>query len=220
MVHKILELLPGFNCGSCKHKSCEDFANALINDDTELFQCTVLLQERFLGQKKALSELLNKSDHDKSEESKKVGVIDHYEADIILEPLSGEVSCREVLLPFQNHQLSVDDIIEYRPLACPITHYAKILKVEGNLLTVNLIGPCRRLDNNITFKNIGLCMVMAFEGCYSGKNITPGQTIRFLPKHCMMQKIHSGVVVNVEDNKVLIEGVDLKVWQPAEVHSL
>ncbi|MDK2928789.1 MAG: hypothetical protein PWP73_380, partial [Methanococcus sp.] len=28
----------------------------------------------------------------------------------------------------------------------------------------------------------------------------------------MMQKVHSGVVVEVEGNRVLIEGIDLKVW--------
>ncbi len=219
-VDQILKLLPGFNCGSCKYKSCEDFANALYNSKATLFQCTVLSQERFLDQKKALSEILKKPAVPINEETKIVGVIDHCEADILLEPLNGESSCREVLLPFLNIKLNAGEIIEYRPLACPVTHYARIIKVMGNLLTVHLIGPCRRMDDTIQYISIGLCMVIAFEGCYSGKTIKPGQTVRFLPKHCMMQKIHSGVVVNVEDNKVLIEGVDLKVWQPAEICSL
>ncbi len=219
-VHQILELLPGFNCGSCKYKSCEDFANALFNNNAKILQCTVLFQERFSQQNKVLSELLKKLNTNINDETTIVGVIDHYEADILLEPLCGEPSCREVLLPFSNNKFSVGEIIEYRPLACPITHYARIIKVEGNLLTVHLIGPCRRMDSTIKYKSAGLCMVIAFEGCFSGKNIKPGQTVRFLPKHCMMQKIHSGVVVNIEDNRVLIEGVDLKVWQPAETYLL
>ncbi|MCW3806606.1 (Fe-S)-binding protein [Plebeiibacterium marinum] len=213
IVLQILEFLPGFNCGSCKYKSCEDFANALSGNKAKMSQCTMLLQDRFSRQRKALSELLQKSDANIIEECKIVGVIDHYEADIFLEPLNGEPSCREVLLPFLNETYSVGEIIEYRPLACPITHYARIIKKEGSLLTVHMVGPCRRMDRNVKYKSAGLCMILAFEGCYYGKDIKPGQTVRFLPKHCMMQKVHSGVVVNVVDNRVLIEGVDLKVWQ-------
>ena len=39
-----------------------------------------------------------------------------------------------------------------------------------------------------------------------------GETVRFLPEHCMMQKVHSGVVVHFEGARVRIEGIDLKVW--------
>jgi len=30
-----------------------------------------------------------------------------------------------------------------------------------------------------------------------------------------MQKVHSGVVVQIEGIKAIIEGIDLKVWAPA-----
>ena len=36
--------------------------------------------------------------------------------------------------------------------------------------------------------------------------------VRFLPEHCMMQKVHSGVVVHSEGTMVRIDGIDLKVW--------
>jgi uncharacterized Fe-S cluster-containing protein len=39
-----------------------------------------------------------------------------------------------------------------------------------------------------------------------------GETVRFLPEHCMMQKVHSGVVVHSEGMRLRIEGIDLKVW--------
>ena len=39
-----------------------------------------------------------------------------------------------------------------------------------------------------------------------------GDTVRFIPHRCMMQKVHSGVVVRSEGDKVRIESVDLKVW--------
>jgi uncharacterized protein len=55
--------------------------------------------------------------------------------------------------------------------------------------------------------------VMAFDGIVSkGRVPDVGQTVKFLPEHCMMQKVHSGVVVHSEGNRLRIEGIDLKVW--------
>ena len=42
-----------------------------------------------------------------------------------------------------------------------------------------------------------------------------GQTVKFLPNHCMMGKVHSGIVVQVEDGKTRIDCIDLKVWEHA-----
>ena len=64
--------------------------------------------------------------------------------------------------------------------------------------------------------DLGICMVLAFQGTYEGKSLRVGETIRFLPHHCMMQKVHSGVVVNLENGNVRIEIIDLKVWSPPE----
>ena len=46
----------------------------------------------------------------------------------------------------------------------------------------------------------------------SRANPEVGETVRFLPEHCMMQKVHSGVVVHSEGAMLRIEGIDLKVW--------
>ncbi|RQD90767.1 Fe-S cluster domain protein [Methanosalsum natronophilum] len=45
-----------------------------------------------------------------------------------------------------------------------------------------------------------------------GKIPKVGQTVKFVPEYCMMQKVHSGMVVSVEGKKVRIEAIDLKVW--------
>jgi uncharacterized Fe-S cluster-containing protein len=53
-------------------------------------------------------------------------------------------------------------------------------------------------------------MVLAFEGTVSrGRRPDVGEIVRFLPEHCMMQKVHSGMVVHSERNRVRIEGIDL-----------
>ncbi|HTX61319.1 MAG TPA: (Fe-S)-binding protein [Methanobacterium sp.] len=212
---RIVDLLPGYNCGICGYARCDEFAGALIKKWTKLENCRFLLQEIFEENRVELEELLIE-EKIIPEEEKFVGLLDGYEADIRLNPLPGEESCREVLFPFTRTELKEGDIIKYRPLGCPIIHFARILTSENGLITVHIIGPCHRLAPEVEFDymDIGLCMVGGFEGIVQGKVPDVGETVRFLPGHCMMQKVHSGVVVQVEGRKVIIEGIDLKVWSP------
>lgn len=212
---RIIELLPGYNCGICGYARCDEFAEALLKKWIKLEKCNFLLQEIFQENRAELEELL-RQENIISEDKKIVGLLDGYEADIILNPLPGEESCREMLYPFTNTELKEGDIIKYRPLGCPIIHFARILREDNGLITVHVIGPCHRLDDDLEFdyKDIGLCMVGGFEGMVQGKIPDVGDTIRFLPGHCMMQKVHSGVVVQVEGRKIMLEGIDLKVWSP------
>lgn len=211
----ITELLPGYNCGICGYARCDEFAGALLKKWTKLEKCRFLLQEIFEENKQKLEKLLIE-EKIIPEEEKFVGILDGYEADIRLDPLPGEESCREVLYPFTRKELKEGDIVKYRPLGCPIIHFAKILTEDNGLITVHIIGPCHRLDPEVEFDymDIGLCMVGGFEGIVQGKVPDVGETVRFLPGHCMMQKVHSGVVVQVEGRKIIIEGIDLKVWSP------
>ena len=45
-----------------------------------------------------------------------------------------------------------------------------------------------------------------------GQYAERGETVRFLPEHSMIQKVHSGVATHSEGARVRIEGIDLKVW--------
>jgi uncharacterized Fe-S cluster-containing protein len=67
-----------------------------------------------------------------------------------------------------------------------------------------MLGPCHRIDgtSDVEFEDIGVCMVGGFVGLVDG---------------CMMQKVHSGVVVQMESDRAIIEGIDLKVWAPPEI---
>jgi uncharacterized protein len=212
---RVIELLPGYNCGICGYARCDEFAGALFKKWTQLEKCRFLLQEIFEENRLELEEIL-RQEKIIPEEEKFVGLLDGYQADIVLNPLPGEESCREVLYPFTKTELKKGDIIKYRPLGCPIIHFARILSEDNGLITVHIIGPCHRIDSQTEFDymDIGLCMVGGFEGIVQGKIPDVGETVRFLPGHCMMQKVHSGVVVQVEGKKIILEGIDLKVWSP------
>ncbi len=212
---KVIKLLPGFNCGICGYARCDEFAHSLMKSGTELGKCKFLYQEIFNENRNELEELL-REEHILPAEKKPVGLLDGYEADFILNPLPEESSCREVLYPFTRKILKAGDVVRYRPLGCPIIHFAKILDEDNGLITVHMIGPCHRIDPDVEFDymDIGVCMVGGFEGIIDGKLPAVGETIRFLPGHCMMQKVHSGIVVQLVGRRAVIEGIDLKVWAP------
>ena len=123
---QIEKLLPGYNCGECGLSSCREFAVKLV-DVAGLDRCPILKQERFLGRSEQIARLLACSEN--TEEI--IGVLDGLRADFALAPLPGEPSCREDLHPFNPEaRLKEGDIFRYRPLGCPITHFARVLKYD------------------------------------------------------------------------------------------
>ena len=110
------------------------------------------------------------------------------------------------------------ETIQYRPLGCPIAHFAKVLGVSKGIVTVHMIGPQNIIMEGVFEpRDIGVCMVAAFEGVLGeGKAPKVCQTVRFIPHHCMMGKVHGGIIVLMEGRKIRIEGIDLKVWSQAK----
>lgn len=209
---EIEKLLPGYNCGSCGYRQCRDFA-AEIKNAEDLRRCPFLSRDKFQDNVKKILPLLGA---DISEDERIIGIIDGLEADFTLAPLKDECSCREDIHPFDTSiEVEVGDILRYRPLGCPVTHFAKVIdKTPGAIYTVHMVGPLHRLGNDeFKFKDIGLCMILAFDGKVAkGKIPKVAQTVKFVPEYCMMQKVHSGMVVGVEGRSVRIEAIDLKVW--------
>ncbi|MDK2834968.1 MAG: uncharacterized protein PWP63_2055 [Methanolobus sp.] len=207
----ILSLLPGYNCGSCGFRQCRDFA-AQLKVPGDLQKCPFLERDMFRENLGKLSAIVGA---EAPAEERIVGVIDGLEADFMLAPLRNECSCREFIHPFDGSvEVQVGDYIRYRPLACPVTHFAKVIDIDPGIYTIHLVGPLHRLGReDFRFKELGLCMILAFEGRVSrGKLPKVGQTVKFVPEYCMMQKVHSGMVVGVEGKDIRIEGIDLKVW--------
>lgn len=111
--------------------------------------------------------------------------------------------------------LDPGDILRYRPLGCPVIHFAEVMKFNNGIATVHLAGPHQLMGAaDFRYKDLGICMVTGFEGSVNkGRVPSVGETVKFLPSHCRMHQIHSGVVVHSEGNRLRIEGIDLKVWR-------
>jgi uncharacterized Fe-S cluster-containing protein len=212
--NKIAGLLPGFNCGACGFPTCKSFSVALAEKKAAVDNCSVLKQERFLGRRESLLKLIPQTSCSEKPEIK--GLIDKAGADFLLHPLPGELSCRETLVCFASAPLKTDMLIRYRPLGCPITHFARIIEINNGLPDVWVVGPCKLLNRREKAVDVGICMVLSFQGNIEGTLPQVGQTVKFLPAHCMMGKVHSGIVVQLEGNKTRIDCIDLKIWEHAK----
>jgi len=85
--------------------------------------------------------------------------------------------------PIQSPQLREGATFRYRPLGCPVTHFARVLKYEQGIATVHLVGPRHLLDGSPAPRDIGICMVTAFEGVVSrGRQPEMGETVRSPPE--------------------------------------
>ncbi|WP_238769007.1 (Fe-S)-binding protein [Maribellus maritimus] len=210
-VKEIEKQLPGFNCGACGFRECHGFASALAKNEVSIDNCTVLKQERLKENRTALQKFVHNNKNTEKIEIK--GLIDGVGADFALHPLDKEPSCRETLICFSSVPVEKDMIIRYRPLGCPIIHFARVIEINHNLLDVWVIGPGKLLSRKEDATEVGICMVLSFQGTIEGETPKVGQTVKFLPAHCMMGKVHSGIIVQLEDNKTRIDCIDLKVWQ-------
>lgn len=227
----IAKYLPQFNCGACGYKTCNSFALAVSKEEAEISLCRVLNQERFKSQKEFLISELKKGEPNIKQKSYKpllveksnfTGLIDSSNADFLLHPLKGEPSCRETLAVFAHITPVVGMIIKYRPLGCPITHFATIKEINSGLIDVWVTGPPALLNENKSYPvDLGICMVLSFQGVVETRANEDypavGKTVKFLPAHCMMGKVHSGVIVSMEGNMARIDCIDLKIWEHTKI---
>lgn len=214
-MEKVEKLLPGFNCGACGFANCHLFATAVLKKNIPVSNCPVLQQERFHTQLISLQQLTGNKPLHKTKK-KITGLIDGAVPDFILHPLHKESSCRETLMCMTPIKLKTGMAVRYRPLGCPITHFAQIIEINNGLPDVWISGPGRLLNKQEEITDLGLCLILSFQGIIEGELPKVGQTVKFLPAHCMMGKIHSGIIVQLEDNITRIDGIDLKIWQHSE----
>jgi uncharacterized protein len=206
----VLKLLPGYNCGRCGWPSCRAFA-AHLREGGSVDECPLMDQERYAAHRAELQDVIARGEVESFP-----GLVGGMSGDVLLAPLPGEPTCREDIYPFDRDvRAKAGDLVTYRPLGCPIVHYAKVLKVDHSVLTIHLTGPLNRLGTvDYGPLDLGICMIAAFEGVVLNDRILEiGETVRFIPHQCMMQKVHSGVVVRSEGTQVRIEGIDLKVYR-------
>jgi len=216
----ILEKLPKLDCGACGYKSCEDMAKAALHDSTLLERCIHTNARDIntfhncllcIGGSEGLGERLGWKDSLKRD------------FDFILDIFEGEPGPKETILPYnptlvKELGIKKGDVMIGRPMGmscgCPITHCGIVSEVDvrNGVINWNVTGPLRpRIEG---FIDIGYYVSQAYEGIIkeSKEEIKLGRRYWFLPRRCMLQWRHSGLVNAITKRKdgsykVRVEGL-------------
>jgi uncharacterized Fe-S cluster-containing protein len=216
-----LNRLPGLDCGVCGYRTCNEFAIAVDNSETSLKMCIHLKQNG-----SDIKNIPNCIDcKDAGLVGEKMGWKDHLKRDFdfILDCFDNEPGPRETILPY-NPQLIKElgvkkgNIMIGRPMGmscgCPITHCGIVTDSDPRNGVINwcVTGPLRPRSEG--FVDIGYYVAQGYEGIIreSKEKIELGRRYWFLPRRCMLQWRHSGLVnavTKLPDGsfKVRIEGL-------------
>ncbi|MBP7077603.1 MAG: hypothetical protein KBB11_11190 [Bacteroidales bacterium] len=212
----IIQSLPNLDCGACGFKTCAAFADSVSSGLNTIDFCPYMHDKKNTDQSLAIEpETLGQ----------KLGWKDHLQRDFdfILDTFPGEPGPRETILPFnpllvREMNIIQGDILIGRPMGmscgCPVTHCGTVMKSDSRTGVIDwcVTGP---LDpRNKGFKDIGFYVAHAYEGIVSDTKETPviGKRYWFMPRRCMLQWRHSGLINSVARHanggyRVRIEGL-------------
>lgn len=229
LLQRSLDQLPGLNCGQCGYKSCEDFAAFIAMSGTrqDMKRCINLTQVQ-------LANITMQEDHQAATSREARMEFSHScaapewrdflgrEYDFVLSTLPNDPGPRETILPHnplltREMDIRKDDVIIGRPMGmscgCPITHCGVVMDVDPRtgIIVWCVTGPLQpRLKG---FKDIGYYAAEAYEGIVkeNRRELKVGLRYWFLPRRCMLQWRHSGLVNFIAQTKdgvrVRIEGL-------------
>ncbi|NVO01141.1 MAG: Fe-S cluster protein [Bacteroidetes bacterium] len=217
----VMDLLPKLDCGACGYKTCEDFAKFVEAEPDQLKLC-IHITEKVSSNQNTHTNCLGCASEGMGE---KMGWKDNLKRDFdfILDCFENEPGPRETILPYNPtlvKELGVKkgDIMIGRPMGmscgCPITHCGFVTDVDARNGVINwcVTGPLKPRSEG--FVDIGYYVAQGYEGLIteSSKEIKIGMRYWFLPRRCMLQWRHSGLVnavVKLPDGsyKVRIEGL-------------
>lgn len=218
--NKTMELLPKLDCGACGYKTCLDFAVGVDNGKEDLKKCIHITAA--ISGTQTHTNCLGCATEGMAE---KMGWKDSLDRDFdfIMDCFDNEPGPRETILPYNPalvKELGVkkDDVMIGRPMGmscgCPITHCGIVTSADARNGVINwcVTGPLRPRAEG--FIDIGYYVAQAYEGLIkeSKEPIKLGRRYWFLPRRCMLQWRHSGLVNAVIKNKdgsykVRIEGL-------------
>jgi uncharacterized Fe-S cluster-containing protein len=221
-VEKNKLILPNLNCGACGYKTCTDFALAVEDAKIEVKKC-IHAKQQVVKERNPFVNCLSCATTENLGE--KVGWKDSLKRDFdfILDVFEGEPGPKETILPYNPalvKELNVKkgDVMIGRPMGmscgCPVTHCGVVSDVDprNGVIYWNVTGPLRPRSEG--FIDIGFYVSQAYEGIIkeSREEIKLGRRYWFLPRRCMLQWRHSGLVnavTKMKDGsyKVRVEGL-------------
>jgi uncharacterized Fe-S cluster-containing protein len=222
-IKNTIDSLPLLNCGACGQKTCEDFAREVDSGTESLKRCIHIAdkQEKQSEDSKTCF-MCNREGFGMGEKLQWKDNLGR-DFDFILDCFPNEPGPKETILPYnptlvKDLNVKKGDIMIGRPMGmscgCPITHCGIVSSVDARngVINWNVTGPLKPRQGG--FVDIGYYVSQAYEGIIkeSKEEIKLGRRYWFLPRRCMLQWRHSGLVnavTKLKDNqyKVRIEGL-------------
>jgi uncharacterized Fe-S cluster-containing protein len=219
-IDEIIELLPQLDCGACGYKSCGMFAEFVEQNPAELKRCIHLN-----GKTQKLQNMIGCKTCTTQKMGEKMAWKDNLQRDFdfVLDCFENEPGPKETILPYnpalvKELEIKKGDILIGRPMGmscgCPITHCGVVTDVDprNGVIYWCVTGPLRPRSEG--FKDIGFYVSQAYEGLIKETKvpIQLGMRYWFLPRRCMLQWRHSGLVnaiTKMKDGylKIRIEGL-------------
>lgn len=211
-INDVLVRLPGKDCGLCGYRTCRVFAQVVMLDPGALEKCPYVVNEEEAAPPTAEAT---------TEEVIWTDALGR-EYDFILHQYPDDPGPRETILPFNPanvEKLGVKkgDVLFGRPAmaGCPVTHVGLVVEEPdyfNGVVVWCVVGPMEARKRGI---NIGSYNPIAYEGIVSHSRVElqVGRRYFFLPRTCMLQSRHSGVVNTVMKTKdgilVRVEGIQI-----------
>jgi uncharacterized Fe-S cluster-containing protein len=213
-------VLPDLDCGACGFKTCGMFGEHLdINPDDR--KLCIHLENR----KPSPGDNIKSTAIHLTGLGEKLGWKDNLKRDFdfILDSFDDEPGPRETILPYnpalvRELEVKKGDIMIGRPMGmscgCPVTHCGIVMSVDARNGIINwcVTGPLKPRSQG--FIDIGYYIAQGYEGLIreTRAEIRIGTRYWFMPRRCMLQWRHSGLVnavTRLKDGnfKVRIEGL-------------
>jgi uncharacterized Fe-S cluster-containing protein len=189
---KILEQLPGKDCGQCGFRTCAALAEFAALHPDALKRCIYLERPAAVAaaveppaETIAWKDLLDR------------------EYDFVLEQFPEDPGPREIIVPLNPanvEKLAVrkGDILYGRPVmtGCPVTHVGVVVEEPdyfNGAIVWCVVGPMAARERG---REIGHYHILAYEGIvrHTRQQLQIGRRYYFLPRMCMLQSRHSGLV--------------------------
>jgi len=209
--------LPGLDCGLCGVKTCEQFAEIVRARPEERKRCVQTARQRAQVRGPSLAEQITPAS------AATVGK-DSLGRDVqfILDKNPEDIGPRETIIPHnplltREMEIKKGDVLIGRPLGmscgCPVAHSGMVTDVDPKtgVITWCVTGPL--MNRGKPIKDIGYYSAQAYEGIVreSAVELKIGMRYWYLPRRCMLQWRHSGVVIFMnkvpEGVRVRIEGI-------------
>lgn len=207
-IKEMISKLPGKDCGLCGYRTCRELAEVVLAESEAIRKC-IYLEGRFDSRTDELTE---------AEITWKDALNRDY--DFVLGKYPDDPGPRETIIPFnpaniERLGIKKGDVLFGRPAStgCPVTHAGVVVEEPdyfNGLVVWCIVGPLKARERGV---NIGCYNPVAYEGMviHAKVELQIGRRYLFLPRYCMLQSRHSGLVNMItkgkDGHRVRVEGI-------------